>query len=469
MTHPPPDPATVSALRVLIDGFIEVRLNAKLDKLTQPDDEQRQVLIDQHHRSTWLADAARRATQIQLATYTVKPIHPDAQGSEPYKPQNKVHDPALVSTYAVAELVDDVVGNAAALDVYKFLKFAHNGESLLARAQRGDSNFHAAIMADTSPEAAQAATEWIANFALAEVSGNPRTHTLAKQLYFPLANGNYHLLAPLFPTALVQEWHNRQVSDRFSDIAKVARKTRDDAKRPEDGKGFRDYPGLAAQMFGGKSGKQNISQLNSERKGAAHLLSALPPVWRSPDLRLPLKVESVFAVPGLLSRQFSGPLKALRGFLVSVNKGPDKQRSILEGRQERGTRVDELVSGIQKWAAEVQLNQPGWSLHADCRLNELERPWLDPYAPKEAEDAVVASAVVTEIELSEEDRFFAYLDDQEHKAEAKALNVDREIARAFARWLDSLLTTKDTPMDSATYREWVNRWLALPVEASHED
>ena len=468
MTHPPPDPATVSALRVLIDGFIEVRLNAKLDKLTQPDDEQRQTLIGEHHRGTWLADAARRATQIQLATHTLKPIHPDARGSTIYLDRSTVGDPVLIGSHVVVEPADDVVGNAAALDVYKLLKLTHADESLLVRARRRDPDFHAAMAADASPEAAQAATEWIANFAaLAEATADPATHTLAKQLYFPLADGGYHLLAPLFPTALVHEWHGRQASDRFSDATKAARDARRAEKRPEDGKGYCDYPGLAVQKFGGTK-PQNISQLNSERGGAAHLLSALPPVWRSPDLRLPLKVESVFAVPGLLSRQFSGPLKALRGFLVSVNKGPDKQRSILEWRQERGARVDELVSGIQKWAAEVQLNQPGWSLHADCRLNELERPWLDPYAPKEAEDAVVASAVVTEIELSEEDRFFAYLDDQEHKAEAKALNVDREIARAFARWLDSLLTTKDTPMDSATYREWVNRWLALPMEALHE-
>ena len=468
MTHPPPDPATVSALRVLIDGFIEVRLNAKLDKLTQPDDEQRQTLIGEHHRGTWLADAARRATQIQLATHTLKPIHPDARGSTIYLDRSTVGDPVLIGSHVVAEPADDVVGNAAALDVYKLLKLTHADESLLVRARRRDPDFHAAMAADASPEAAQAATEWIANFAaLAEATADPATHTLAKQLYFPLADGGYHLLAPLFPTALVHEWHGRQASDRFSDATKAARDARRAEKRPEDGKGYCDYPGLAVQKFGGTK-PQNISQLNSERGGAAHLLSALPPVWRSPDLRLPLKIESVFAVPGLLSRQFAGPLKALRGFLVSVNKGPDKQRSILEWRQERGARVDELVSGIQKWAAEVQLNQPGWSLHADCRLNELERPWLDPYAPKEAEDAVVASAVVTEIELSEEDRFFAYLDDQEHKAEAKALDVDREIARAFARWLDSLLTTKDTPMDSATYREWVNRWLALPMEAFHE-
>lgn len=468
MTHHPPDPATVSALRSLIDGFIEGRLNAKLDALKEPHPEQRQTLLEKYERGTWIANAARRALSIQLATYTLKPIHPDARGSSIYREQIVCDDTTLIGSHVVLNPIADVVGDAASLDVYKLLKLTHDDESLLSRARRRDPNFHAAIMVDASPNAALAATEWIANFSLFEADGGPATHTLAKQLYFPLAEGGYHLLAPLFPTALVHEWHGRQASDRFSDATKAAREARRTSSRPEDGKGYCDYPGLAVQKFGGTK-PQNISQLNSERGGAAHLLSALPPVWRSPDLRLPWKVESVFAVPGLLSRQFAGPLKALRDFLVSVNKGVDKQRSILAWRQERGARVDELASSIQKWAAEVQLNQPGWTLHADCRLNEWERRWLDPYAPDDADETVIAAAAVTEMQLSEEDKFFAYLDEQEDKAEAKARDIDREVARTFARWLDSLLATKDTLMDSATHREWVNRWLALPVEAQHED
>ena len=300
MAYLPPDPATVSALRNLIDGFIELRLNAKLDKLKQPDDPQRQTLISEHLRSTWLADAAHRATQIKLATHTLKPIHPDARGSTIYRDQTTVSDPVLIGSHVVLEPANDVVGNAAALDVYKLLKLAHEDESLLARARRRDPDFHAAITADVSPEAAQAATEWVAHFAaLAEANTDPATHTLAKQLYFPLVDGSYHLLAPLFPTALIHEWHERQASDRFSDATKAARDSRRNDKRPEDGKGYRDYPGLAVQKFGGTK-PQNISQLNSERGGAAHLLSALPPIWRNPNLRLPWKVKSVFTDSGVL-------------------------------------------------------------------------------------------------------------------------------------------------------------------------
>jgi len=468
------DPATVNALRVLIDEFIEVRLNAKLDKLTLPNDEQqRQTLIGEHLRSTWLADAARRATQIQLATHTLKPIHPDARGSTIYRDQSTVGDPVLIGSHVVTEPADDVVGNAAALDVYKLLKLTHDAESLLSRARRRDSDFHAAMAADASPKAAEAATEWIANFAaLAEATADPATHTLAKQLYFPLAEGGYHLLAPLFPTALVHDWHERQASDRFSDAAKAARDFKRGEKRPEDGKGYRDYPGLAVQKFGGTK-PQNISQLNSERGGAAHLLSALPPVWRTPDLRLPWKTTSVFTASSPLFRQVAEPIRALRQFLIAVNKGKNKERSILSWREERGTRVDDLIARIQAWAAILQ-QQPGWTLHPDCQLNALERQWLDPYAPQEVDaiDAAIFTAAVAEMELSEADQLAAYLDErdaQEDEAEAKAVDIDRKVAQAFAGWLNGLLTSKDVAMDDVTHREWVNRWLAIPVEASHEN
>ena len=468
-------PETVSALRQLVDGFIQSRCEAKLDKLKDEDVEQRQLLRDAHRPAVWLADAARRAMQIQLATHTLKPIHPDARGSTIYRDPGPVSDPVLVASHVVLEPADDVVGNAAALDVYKLLKLAHAGESLLLRARRRDVDFQAALTHGALPEASQAATEWIASFAaLAEASSEPASHSLAKQLYFPLADGSYHLLAPLFPTTLVHEWHGRQISDRFSDATKAAKEARRSEARPNDGKGYRDYPGLAVQKFGGTK-PQNISQLNSERGGSAHLLSALPPVWRSAELSALMKTSSVFTMSGVLFWQFEKSIKTLRQFLILVNKGGNKKRSILEWRQERGARVDQLIDDIQAWAATVQMSQPGWSLRADCLLTDAERQWLDPHAPQALDDkATEASAqayaewVATQPVSSDEASMFDFINEAEEKAEAqaeaKALDIDQQIAKTFAGWLNALLTTKDTQMDNATHREWVQRWQALPVE-----
>ena len=63
MVTSPPDPQEVAALRGLVDGFIQERLQLKLDKLKGDEDEvqaQRLSLQQAHVRETWLADAAKR-------------------------------------------------------------------------------------------------------------------------------------------------------------------------------------------------------------------------------------------------------------------------------------------------------------------------------------------------------------------------------------------------------------------------
>ena len=72
---------------------------------------------------------------------------------------------------------------------------------------------------------------------------------------------------------------------------KAARQARRERK-VHDGV-FHDYPGLAVQNMGGTK-PQNISQLNSERRGVNYLLSSLPPQWKASAARLPVHATSVF-------------------------------------------------------------------------------------------------------------------------------------------------------------------------------
>ena len=71
------------SLRTRIEDFLSSRLAAKLEKLPS-DDPKRAELKRQYERRTWLRDAARRVQQIQLATHILKPIHPDAKGTNLY-------------------------------------------------------------------------------------------------------------------------------------------------------------------------------------------------------------------------------------------------------------------------------------------------------------------------------------------------------------------------------------------------
>ena len=193
-------PGDTEQIRQAIAAFLQDRLKPKLDKLKEEDHDARQKLLDAHDPQTWIADAARRVSQIQQVTHSLKFIHPNARGSNLSSLGNLHAGELTVGSHALADrLPFDVVGNAAALDVYKFLRLQVDGQSVLDRAIAQDPALAAALSDD-----ANLAREWMAAFAtLPEPNGPPATHKLAKQLYWPLGNGGYHLLAPLFPTALV--------------------------------------------------------------------------------------------------------------------------------------------------------------------------------------------------------------------------------------------------------------------------
>ncbi len=364
-------PTTAAALRDLIQTFIHTRLQAKLDKLAAGDPK-RQQLLDDHRPDAWLADAARRVSQIQLATHILKPIHPDARGSNLHAPPADVELPGLVSSHClVGHWDDDVVGNAAALDVFKFLKLEHDGRSLLQRILEHDADLLAALGDDAGQ-----AEAWRASFsAITESRGPAASHTLAKQVYFPLPDGGYHLLAPLFPTSLVHRVQQHMREDRFGEAAKAARDARK-ARQPSE-HGYCEYLDLAIQKFGGTK-PQNISQLNTERYGENWLLASLPPQWRTLDLRPPLRWDSAFDFLYRNDKTLRARVAELQHFLrMTVHNN-------WQIRRKRARLLGEIADAFHQYAAELlEANRSealaaGWSAHPDCRLDDSERHWLDP-------------------------------------------------------------------------------------------
>ena len=368
-----PETGGKAGYRAAISAFLQERLQAKLDKL-KPDDPQRDEVIASFAHDVWLACAAKRVEQIQAVTHSLKPIHPDARGTNLYVEPRTLLPLAELGSHALGErFVGDVVGNAAALDVYKLLKLEVNGRSLLTALLAHDADALDAL--HTDPAQAQALRDAFVSLTQPRAEG-PSSHTLAKQLYWLTGtdacdDAHYTLLAPLYATSLAHAVHAQVQEDRFGEANKAARQARRERK-VHDGV-FHDYPGLAVQNMGGTK-PQNISQLNSERRGMNYLLSSLPPKWKVNAQRFPTHADSVF------TRYFdSRPLvrqtvKTLRRYLES-NPNPVK-----DTRDHRKELVDVLVDEMVNMAAELQhALPPGWTLD-DPRfsaLNEDEQTWLD--------------------------------------------------------------------------------------------
>lgn len=414
---PPPDPAR--RIRIEIERFLrEERLQPKLDKLKPDEHEARQALIEAHQPATWMADAARRVGQIQQVTHAIKFTHPSASGSSLSHGGNPAADRLEIGSHSLgAESAADVVGNAAALDVYKFLRLSVDGRSLLERAIARDPALLAAL-----DEGEALAAEWAEAFAaLPQPKGQTASHKLAKQLYWPLAEGGYHLLSPLLASPVSHALHTQISRDRFSNEAKAAREARRNGKPHPDG--YRDYPDLAIQSFGG-SKPQNISQLNSERRGENLLLAALPPLWESPTLRPPLKTDSVFQRYYPYRREVRRLSKVLEDYLRSVAH----RRSNMHMRYTRATLVAELVDEVLNMAAELRRGlEPGWTAQPDCQLRLAEQRWLDPQRGKT---------------------------DEAFAARIHGDGWKDEVCKGFANWLNGALQTDKTAFGEVEAREW---------------
>lgn len=312
--------------------------------------------------SVWLTDAASRAKQLQLVTHALKFAHSDAKGTSIFADQY-TGERDFIGTNSIPEPAIDIVGNAAALDVGKLLMLEEGGKRLVHFIQQDDMTPFESLA-----ESKQQLAEWLEGFKLAVTAKDPSSNKLAKQLYWPLEEGGYHVVLPLFATSLTHTIYDRVQTARFSEEQKVAR----DARRNEKHSDIPtvEYPNLAVQAFGGTK-PQNISQLNSTRGGRAYLLSSAPPTWQSQD-QPPLKVTSIFRGP--FSRQVYPLLIGLKKFLAAHLH----DRSTWEIRSERARRIDEIVDRLIAYGASVRAFPAGWSSHPDCHLPEHQTLWLDP-------------------------------------------------------------------------------------------
>lgn len=419
------DPQRVRDLRALIADFLKTRLDDKIDKIKGDEEslQKRTELLTQFIPANWLEDAAKRVIQIQAVTHSLKPIHPDAKGTNIYSPAQNLPELPVVGSHCLGDdFAGDVVGNAAALDVYKFLKLVYQGRSLLSLILARDVDLAASLSNDPT----QAET-WMTAFAgITSPRGRLSSHTLAKQLYWltgespePHDDTSFHLLAPLFASSLAHRVYLKIQDDRFSEEAKAARLAKKEGVF--SGRHVHEYPDLAVQNLGGTK-PQNISQLNSERRGDNFLLASLPPVWRSVDLKPLLGTDSMFQRYGHRNEV----RQIVKEFIAFLNASPPAN---LETRHRRNAFLNGLMDAFLQLSYELRSLAPGWSQKPECHLSSAEKHWLDPEG---VEQSCTESGLPVPIETAD------------------------RVSTLFANWLNAQLRDP-LPMDDATFLEWRNQ------------
>lgn len=353
-------------------------LNKVLDKSDDPVEiakakadyaEQATPIEEAFKPAIWLTDAAKRAKQISLATHAAKFTHSDAKASSILVTQYEVNS-SYVTTSCLKTKTIDAVGNAAALDVAKLLKIEVKGESLVTQLQ---ANHLSALKPFTQDE--WLLNEWQSGFNEALGDAKLAGHTLTKQLYYPVKQGNqaaqaYHLLVPLTSSALAHKLHNAITQTRFGDEAKAIKEARKKGHyHPQDSVSF---VATAIQNFGG-SKPQNISQLNSERYGQSFLLNCAPPTYQA-QITSPAQHTSFFNRE--FSYQTAQHIKEFKAFLANLK---DSDRNFKTRYKRDFWYTQPILDTMFERAALLQ-NQTeitGWATEPSAKMKKAHRLWLD--------------------------------------------------------------------------------------------
>lgn len=382
--------------------------------------------------ATWLADAARRVAQIQAVTHVLKATHPDARGSSLHVNPQTLPQHSEIGSHLLGDgYADDIVGNAAALDVYKFLKLEVEGRRLLYWLQDNDADLLLALSADPAT-----AHEWASAFkSLIRPATSLSSHVLAKQVYWctsgePADDAGFHLLQPLFPSSFAHAVHQDINDARFGEINKIARQARRDGK-PHDSL-YRDYRHLVARKLGGTK-PQNISQLNSERGGVNYLLASKPPQWKQKQSHNLLHIETVFD-----RFKYHGTVKdELKALCLLLKNDPPKIKPTRAAREDIEQALGQSLAEFGLVTRERF--EPGWTRHPDCKLALCEQLWLDPerrnLEPRE--------------DHQEEDlAFIAAFDWNDWPA---------QVAHRFAQWLNAILREQGLPVGDTEQKHWARQ------------
>jgi CRISPR-associated protein Csy1 len=347
-------------------------LKAKL-KPSFTDEEQLQFQQDANEKFTlanWLPDAAKRAAQLTMASHPSKFSHPSAKTSPIIANSRQVDDGYLRSGNVDYDL--DVFGNAAAMDVYKFLTLVmDDGKTVLNHLEEDSTHIKGLFtLPATSYETLKQGL-----ISIKQLDDSNKTDHLVKQVYFPV-DESYHLLSLLTPSGLLTQVKSRIDAIRFSEETKQAKETR--KKNEYHVTGYDDLFDLTVTAYGGTQ-PQNVSVLNSKNAGRAYLLASTPPKLKQRQIRLP---NQNFFRNSLQVRRFKDAFEPLDKLIRTDVNNVYVRDGIKNG-------LKYIVDQVLQRAFIVRAYGEGWS-NSDYyqSLPLSQRIWLDDanLAKRESQD-----------------------------------------------------------------------------------
>ncbi|OXX33730.1 type I-F CRISPR-associated protein Csy1 [Vibrio sp. V09_P4A23P171] len=358
------DPAIAAFFAERKEAWLKKNISAAMsdtEVLEKQQECEQNFLLD-----NWLPDAAKRAGQISVASHPCTFSHPSARKNKngyvsSIIAKNKPRIDGFLRSGNVS-VEPDALGNAAALDVYKFLSLEMSDQrSLLVHIEQ-ESELARQLLDIPSCE-----FQTLRDGFLKMVDSDQASVSSSKikQVYFPIADGEYHLLSLLTHSGHLFELRKRLDALRFGDVVKEARECKKtDHFHPA---GYQEIFGLTTIGFGGTK-PQNISVLNNQNAGKAHLLASMPPELTPRDIRLP---RTDFFKESFSAWQAKEVLEALhRLFQTDYNN--------INLRDGRDYRIQQYVDLVIEKMWQVRLFLEAYSGELSSALPLEQKIWLYP-------------------------------------------------------------------------------------------
>lgn len=316
----------------------------------------------------WVSGAAKRASQLSLASHVCKFSHPDSKTSSVIETSSFSKDGYLRSgnvEYNKAPFKQDAYGNAAAIDVFEFLMTPlQDGKTVIEHLEKDSAE----IQAELAVLIGQYTTIKSGLLAIKKEKQEISSDERIKQVFFPVGD-TYHLLSLLTSSVMVSE-----MRERIEEIRKNARAARG-IKNEQYGNDYSEISNLTVIGFGGTK-PVNISALNNRNNGKAYLLSSCPPNLSSRDVARP---RSDFFANTLRSARFGEWFRTLHNLL-------GRQQNNQEMRNKVKDTVTMIIDQVMISVYRLRQVEPGWS----TQYNQLpleQKIWLDEaYSEKRKKD-----------------------------------------------------------------------------------
>lgn len=316
---------------------------------------------DKFSLKVWLPDAAKRVAQLFMVSHPSKFSHPSAKTSSVIA-QAKQHNDGYLRSGNV-DYSYDVFGNAAAMDVFKFLSLPLREKlTVLEGFEQQDVDLKK-LLVDDDLNFESFSTAFLK---IKATDTSVKTDHLVKQVYFPISQGEYHLLSILTPSGLVTRLKQTIDEIRFSEATKQAKEFR--KKNEHHTEGYADIYELTVTAYGGTQ-PQNVSVLNSQNAGRAYLLSSCPPMLEKRSIRLP---KTDFFAQCLYRRNYQESFVQLHKFMQLDLNNINIRAAIRNIIQFVVDQILVLARKTREYSVEGWSNQAYYS-----SLPKLQRMWLD--------------------------------------------------------------------------------------------